>query len=116
MQCTARQEEVLMDEQRERRVLVQCPISFMGNHGVSSGTIFNLSKKGCAIESATSVQIGATITLRLYIPALPQPIEVDEAEVTWSAGQDFGVQFRRLKPPAQERLHGHIANLCKESK
>ena len=100
-----------MDEQRERRVLVQYPISFMGNHGVSEGTIFNLSKGGCAIESGTPAQIGAAITLRLYIPALQQPIEVDKAEVTWTAGQDFGVQFRRLRPPEQERLHRHVTDL-----
>lgn len=100
-----------MDEQRTRRVLVRYPISFTGNHGVSIGTIFNLSKGGCAIESGTPVQIGAAITLRLHISVLQQPIEVDEAEVTWTAGQDFGVQFHRLKPPEQERLHRHITDL-----
>lgn len=103
-----------MDEQRARRVLVQYPISFTpfaGNHGVSVGTIYNLSNGGCAIESATSVQIGAALTLRLYISTRQQPIEVDEAEVAWTAGQDFGVQFCRLKLSEQERLHRHITDL-----
>ena len=68
-----------MEERRERRLFVQYPISIEGKQGVSKGTLFNLSLGGGAIESATSVQSGTVLTLRVHLPSLKQPIEVDQA-------------------------------------
>jgi len=100
-----------MEERRERRLFVQYPISIEGNQGVSKGTLFNLSKGGGAIESTTSVQSGTVLTLRVHLPSLQQPIEVDQAQVTWTAGDDFGVQFIQLGPRERERLNQVIADL-----
>ena len=103
-----------MERQRERRLFVQCPISIEGNQGVSRGTLFNLSTGGGAIESAASVQSGAVLTLRVHLPSLKQPIHVDQAEVTWTAGDDFGVQFLQLGPQERERLNQVIADLLQD--
>jgi hypothetical protein len=100
-----------MVEQRERRLFVQCPISIEGNQGVSKGTLFNLSAGGGAIGSEASVQCGTILTLRVHLPSLKQPIEVDRAEVTWTAGDDFGVQFLQLGPQERERLNQVIADM-----
>ena len=100
-----------MKERRERRLFVQYPISIEGNQGVSKGMLFNLSKGGGAIESTTSVQSGTVLTLRVHLPSLKQPIEVDQAQVTWTAGDDFGVQFLQLGPKERERLNEVIADL-----
>ena len=100
-----------MLERRERRLFVECPISIEGNQGVSQGKLFNLSPGGGAIESATPVQSGTILTLRVHLPSLRQPIEVDRAEVTWTAGDDFGVQFVQLGPQERERLNQVITDL-----
>lgn len=100
-----------MEGRREPRVLVRYPISFLGNQGVSEGTLFNLSMGGCAIESTTPVQLGAVLTLRVHSPSQDLPIEVDQAGVTWTAGQDFGAQFLRLEPRERDRLHRLINDL-----
>ena len=100
-----------MLERRERRLFVECPISIEGNQGVSQGKLFNLSPGGGAIESATPVQSGTILTLRVHLPSLKQPIEVDRAEVTWTAGDDFGVQFVQLGPQERERLNQVITYL-----
>lgn len=100
-----------MDGRRERRLFVQCPISIQGNQGVSSGVLFNLSSGGGAIESGAHVQCGTILTLRVHLPSLQQPIEVKEAEVTWKAGDDFGVQFVQLGPQERERLNQVIEDM-----
>jgi hypothetical protein len=100
-----------MEERRDRRLFVQYPIVFEGNQGVSKGTLFNLSRGGGAIESPTTVQSGTVLTLRVHLPSLKQPIEVKHAEVTWTAGDDFGVQFIQLGPEDRERLNQVIADL-----
>jgi hypothetical protein len=103
-----------MEGQRERRLFVQCPISIEGNQGVSQGTLFNLSAGGGAIGSKAPVQCGTILTLRVHLPSLKQPIEVDRAEVTWTAGDDFGVQFLQLGPKERERLNQVIADLVQD--
>ena len=100
-----------MLERRERRLFVEYPISIEGNQGVSQGKLFNLSPGGGAIESTTPVQSGTILTLRVHLPSLKQPIEVDRAEVTWTAGDDFVVQFVQLGPQERERLNQVITDL-----
>ncbi len=102
-----------MEARRERRLFIQCPISIQGNQGVSSGVLFNLSPGGGAIESGARVQCGTTLTLRVHLPSLNHPIEVQQAEVTWKAGDDFGVQFVQLKPEERERLNRVIDDMLK---
>lgn len=100
-----------MEQRRERRVQVQYPIAFEGNQGIGKGKLFNLSLRGCGIESGVNVQVGTTVTLRVYIPAHKDPIQVSRAGVTWSAGQDFGVEFMDMAPQEKERLEKLIADL-----
>lgn len=100
-----------MEQRRDRRVQVQYPISFEGNQGVGKGTLFNLSAGGCGIESGAHVQVGTTVTLRVYVPTHKEPIHVGRAGVTWSAGQDFGVEFMDMDPKEQERLKKLITEL-----
>jgi len=102
-----------MEERRERRLFLECPIVFEGNQGVSNGKLFNLSAGGGAIQSDTSVQCGAMLTLRVHLPSLKQPIEVSKAEVTWTAGDDFGVQFLQLGSQERDRLNQVIDDLLK---
>jgi len=100
-----------MEGRRDRRLFVQCPVSFEGNQGVSEGTLINLSAGGGAIESEIPVQFGTVLTLRVHLPSLDQPIQVDQAEVTWRAGDDFGVKFLKLGPQERERLNQVIEDL-----
>jgi hypothetical protein len=100
-----------MEGRRERRLFVQYPISIEGNQGVNSGVLFNLSHGGGAIESGASVQTGTILTLRVHLPSLKQPIEVNRAAVTWKAGDDFGVQFLQFGAEERERLNRVIEDL-----
>lgn len=106
-----RDEEELVEQRRERRVQVHYPISFEGIQGLGKGKLFNLSLGGCAIESGINVQVGTTVTLRVYVPTHKEPIQVSRAGVTWAAGQDFGVEFVDLEPRERDRLHKLISDL-----
>jgi len=101
----------MVEQRRERRVHVQYPISFEGNQGVGQGRLFNLSLGGAAIEGGTNVQIGTTITLRVYVPAHKEPIQVRRAGVTWVTGQDFGVEFADMDPQEKDRRENLLADL-----
>ncbi|MBI5776944.1 MAG: PilZ domain-containing protein [Nitrospirae bacterium] len=104
-----------MEAQRERRLFVQYPVVFLGSQGVGEGRLFNLSTGGGAIESRTAVQRGTVLTLRVHLPSLPQPIAVDQAEVTWTAGEGFGVQFLSLGTRDEARLSQLIVGLQQDT-
>jgi len=100
-----------MEERKERRLFVQYPIVFLGDQGVGEGKLINLSMGGASIESRAAVRRGAVLTLRVHPPSSPEPIAVDQAEVTWTAGDDFGVQFLSLGTREQARLGQLVAGL-----
>ena len=104
-----------MEAQRERRLFVEYPVVFLGNQGVGEGRLFNISRSGGAIESGMAVQRGTMLTLRVHLPSLPQPIAVDQAEDTWTAGDDFGVQFLSLGTRDEARLSQLIAGLLQDT-
>jgi len=104
-----------MEAQRERRLFVGYPVDFLGNQRVGQGRLFNLSMGGGAIESGTAVQRGTVLTLRVHLPSLPLPIAVDQAEVTWTAGDDFGVQFLSLGTREQARLSQLVVGLRQDT-
>ncbi|MBI5775793.1 MAG: PilZ domain-containing protein [Nitrospirae bacterium] len=100
-----------MEKRRERRVVVKDPVSFEGKFGVGRGTTFNLSLGGCALGSSTPVDPDATMRLELYIPSQKKPVKVDRARVTWTAGNDFGVEFLSLDAQERQHLKHYIASL-----
>ena len=100
-----------MEKRRERRVVVKDTVSFEGKFGVGRGTTFNLSLGGCALGSNTPVDPDATMRLYLHIPSQKSPLQVDRARVTWTAGNDFGVEFLSLDAQAQQNLKHYIAGL-----
>lgn len=100
-----------MEQRRDRRVQVQFPISIEGNQGVAKGKLFNLSARGCGVESGAFVQVGTTVTIRVYVPTHKEPIHVSRAGVTWSAGQDFGLEFTDMNPEERDRLQKLIEEI-----
>ncbi len=109
-----RHEEVPMGRQGERRTAVQHPITFDGAQGFPLRTIFPLPRIGSAVVSRRPVHpvhFSDVNILPVYISARQRPVEAGEAEVTWGAGKDFGVQSRRLRRAEQERSQAHVAEL-----
>lgn len=99
---------------RARRLFVEYPVDILGKQGVGEGKLFNLSMVGGAIESTMPVQRGTLVTLRVHLPSLPQPIAVDQAEVVWTVGNDFGVQFLSLGTREEARLSQLITGLLQD--
>lgn len=108
-----------MDESpRERRVTVKAPVTFEGKAGVIRGKTFNLSLKGCALESGTDldgINMDATIKLDLLIPTDKKPVKVTRAKVIWTAGNDVGVEFVNMDQTGKSRLKQFLTKVQSES-
>ncbi|MDP1946669.1 MAG: PilZ domain-containing protein [Nitrospirota bacterium] len=76
-----------------------------------TGSIRDLSAKGCRVESLISPFTGMQIAIQLHIPGEPQPILIDNATVRWSGSAGIGVEFLTIAPPQQDRLSLMIKQL-----
>ncbi len=104
---------------RERRVIVKAPVTFEGKAGVIRGNTFNLSLKGCALESGSDlnhVKMDTTIKLNLLIPTEKKPVKVACAKVIWTAGNDVGVEFVNMDQTGQRRLQEYLTKVQTDSR
>ena len=70
----------------------------------SEGAVVNLSTKGCKIVSDTDVQPGTVLKVWLYLPDHGWPLKVQLAEVRWTWGLAFGLEFLSMLPEDRQRL------------
>jgi hypothetical protein len=106
------------EKRRHPRFPLSCPIAFSGDHlQQGEGTVVNISKLGCAVQSHNQVEEGAYLNLALRFPREARqwdlPMKVELAVVRFSGlpgaeGRLFGMEFIRVHPKEQERLHEQI--------
>jgi PilZ domain len=92
-----------MEQRRYERVCVEYPASFSGTSYRAQGTVLNLSISGCRARSVFDVKegesLGVLIDVREY-----EPLYVSRAEVRWSEGQEFGMEFIHMELEDRHRL------------
>ena len=74
------------------------------NHFRHTGSVRDLSAKGCRVESLISPFTGMQMAIQLHIPDEPQPILIDNAAVRWSGSAGIGVEFLTIAAAQQDRL------------
>jgi len=68
------------------------------------GVVQQISLKGCRVASATSVQPGTELELRIAVPGEVPALKVELAVIRWAREREFGLSFVGLRPEEQERL------------
>jgi c-di-GMP-binding flagellar brake protein YcgR len=72
---------------------------------IREGTMFDLSARGCAVTSMSSVEPGSAMKILIRATDLGSPITIASAAVRWSEAGEFGVEFLGLSEIDQRRLH-----------
>ena len=93
-----------MEQRRHDRVRVEYSASFSGSSYRAEGTILNLSIGGCRIRTTFMVKKDDSIGVLIEIPKYDRPLYVSRAEIRWSDGQDFGMEFIQMEMEDQQRL------------
>ncbi len=68
------------------------------------GTISDLSKTGCRVQSDTQPSKGIDLKLELFLSDYSWPMKVDRAVVCWIKGRTFGLEFVSLQAAQRDRL------------
>jgi hypothetical protein len=97
-----------------RRFPVQCSVSYNAGPFEGQGTIWNLSCTGWRLSGDLPMRPGETLSLAVTLPS-EQRIEVPEAVVRWSRGQEFAVENLLLELHTHARLQHYVKRLTKDS-
>jgi hypothetical protein len=69
-----------------------------------TGSVKDLSQKGCRIESVIRPFTGMQLELQLQVSGEATPITISNAAVRWTGSHGIGFEFLTVTPPNQERL------------
>lgn len=81
------------------------------DHFSHTGSVRNISAKGCRVDSIISPFTGMQLTVQLHIPGESKPILIENAAVRWSGPSGIGLEFLTVSPPHQDRLDRMIQQL-----
>ena len=96
-----------------RRFPVQCAVTYHVGPFQGQGTIWNLSCTGWRLSGDLPKRSGETLSLTVTLPN-ERRIEVPEAVVRWSRGQEFAVENRSIELHTQARLQHYVKRLLHE--
>jgi hypothetical protein len=96
-----------------RRFAVQCSVTYNAGPFQGQGTVWNLSCSGWRLSGDLPMRPGETLSLTVTLPN-EQRIEVPEAVVRWSRGQEFGVESIETPKHTQARLWHYVKRLVQE--
>ena len=96
-----------------RRFPLQCSVTYNAGPFHGHGTIWNLSCTGWRLSGDLPMQPGETLSLTVTLPN-EQRIEVLEAVVRWSRGQEFAVENLAITPHTRARLQHYLNRLVQE--
>ena len=106
-----------MDLRRYQRFPVRLQSVLSGSsRNEWAGTIVDLSKGGCRIETNAQVFAGMQVSLRFDVVGEASPILVARAGVRWNRPNLVGVGFISVESPQQERLNHLLERLKQGSK
>ena len=94
------------------RIPVRFQLTFSGREVSGEGTVVNLSRKGCSMETDTPIPHGEILRLRIYERDGRPLFEIEVAVVRFIAEQSVGIEFVRIQEREMQRLVGVIEDLC----
>ena len=97
-----------------RRFPVQYAVTYHAGPFQGQGTVWNLSCSGWRIAGDLPMRIGETLSLTVTLTNR-QHIEVPEAVVRWSRGQEFAVENVVIEPRTHARLQHYVKRQVQKS-
>jgi hypothetical protein len=96
-----------------RRFSVQCSVRYHAGPFQGQGTVWNLSCTGWRLSGDLPMRPEEILSLTVTLPN-EQRIEVPEAVVLWSRGQEFAVENLAIESHTRDRLQHYVKRLVQE--
>lgn len=100
--------------QRRVPLAATFPMLFTDHITIGEGQVTNLTPFGCTVACPTIVITEGPLSVRLLIPDHHAALSIDIAAVRWAEGRIMGLEFIRMEPAANLRLHCFVWDLALE--
>ena len=96
-----------------RRFSVQCSVTYNAGPFQGQGTVWNLSCSGWRLSGDLPLRPRELLSLTVTLPN-QQHIEIPEAVVRWSRGQELAVETVDTEPHTQARVAHYVKRLVQQ--
>jgi hypothetical protein len=96
-----------------RRFPVHCAVTYHAGLFQGQGNVWHFSCTGWRLSGDLPMRPGETLSFTVALPN-EQRIEVSEAVVHWSSGQEFGVENVVVERHTHARLQHFVKRLVRE--
>ena len=96
-----------------RRFPVQCSVTYNAGPFQGQGTVWNLSNTGWRLSGDLLMRPGEPLSLTVTLPN-EQRIEIPQAVVRWSRGQEFAVENVAIERHTLARLQHFVKRMVQE--
>lgn len=93
-----------------RRVEHECHACILTSSAIHRCRVRDLSLSGFRVERQGEEALPAhtSVMIRVWLPGVPGPIDIDQARVRWGRGNEFGVEILSISPGSDFQLAGFI--------
>ncbi len=100
-----------------RRIDQECHACILTSSAIQRCMVRDLSLSGFRVvrqgEAALSPQ--ASVMIRVWLPGVSAPIDIDQARVRWDRGNEFGVEILSISNGSDFQLAGFIERALQRS-
>ena len=90
------------------RFPIQWPTVYGGDDFIGQGTILDVSLMGCRMAGTMPPEPGLRLSLCVYPAHRNTEIYVEEARVKWITGEQFGIEFVKVRTKDLQWLIGYL--------
>ena len=100
-----------------RRVERECHACILTSSAIHRCTVRDLSLSGFRVQREGEAPLSQhmAVMIRVWLPGLPEPIDIDQAMVRWDRGNEFGVEIQSISNGSDFQLAGCIARALQSS-
>jgi len=95
------------------RFPVQCSVTYNAGPFQGKATVWNLSLRGLRLFGDLPMRLEETLSLIVTLPN-EQCIEIPEAVIRRSRGEEFAAETQLIEPHTQARLEHYVKRLVQE--
>ena len=97
-----------MDLRKHPRFPIRWSSCYGADDFIGQGTVLDVSLMGCRLAGTMPPERGSRLQLCFYPPYREKEIAVEDARVTWTTNEQFGVEFVKVSPSDLQWLIGYL--------
>jgi hypothetical protein len=100
-----------------RRIDQECHACILTSSAIQRCMVRDLSLSGFRVkrQGEDALSLHTPVMIRVWLPGISTPIDIDQAMVRWDRGNEFGVEIQSISNGSDFQLAGFIERTLQSS-